>query len=126
MSELWERALQSAETARRALANGDATSAISRAYYAMFDAARAMLETIDPDLLIAKTHASIFRRFAENYVHKLNGEREQVRALRRAFKSRNETEYETARPSIELAREALRDMDQFLSALGEIRSRDKP
>ena len=92
----------------------------------MFDAARAMLETIDPDLLVAKTHASIFRRFADNYVGKLKGDREQVRALRRGFRARNETEYETARPSIELAREALRDMDEFLSALGEIRSRDKP
>jgi uncharacterized protein (UPF0332 family) len=71
-------ALQSAKLLLRA---GDARGAVNRAHYAMFDAARGALAAIDPDLLKAKTHASIIRRFGKHLVE----ERGFDRSLGRIF-----------------------------------------
>jgi uncharacterized protein (UPF0332 family) len=58
-----ERAWTAARSARALLALGDTNGAISRAYYAMFDAARSALYESDPKLIDAKTHGTIIRRF---------------------------------------------------------------
>jgi uncharacterized protein (UPF0332 family) len=93
MSDLIERALASARSARMLLDAGDYNSAISRAYYAMFDLARAELFSIDPALLEAKTHAAIIRRFSKHCVEQRGRPRELGQALRRVFDARQDTEY---------------------------------
>src|SRR5689334_16161264 len=83
MSELVVRARASIHSARLILEAGDPNSAISRAYYGMFDLARAALLTIDPELIVAKTHASIISRFARHAVRERNFPNELGKALRR-------------------------------------------
>ncbi len=57
------KARRAAKSARALAASGDAEGAINRAYYAMFDAARAVLHHIDPASAAAKTHSTVLRRF---------------------------------------------------------------
>ena len=47
VKELFEKAIRAVSSARLLLASGDADGACNRAYYAMFDAARAALLASD-------------------------------------------------------------------------------
>ena len=49
-------------SARLLLEAGDMNSAVNRAYYAMFDAERAALGSVDAKLLKTKKHAAVIRR----------------------------------------------------------------
>jgi uncharacterized protein (UPF0332 family) len=104
MSDLIERALASARSARMLLDAGDYNSAISRAYYAMFDLARAELFRIHPTLLEAKTHVAIIRRFSKHFVEQRGRPRELGRALRRVFDARQDTEYSQVMATAEQAK----------------------
>ena len=68
MNDYWAKAMVFARSARLLQASGDPDSAISRAYYAMYDAARAALELVDPKLSISKRHDTIIKRFGEHIV----------------------------------------------------------
>ena len=68
MTLLWEKARRAAKTARANLEMGDVNAAANRAYYAMFDVARAVLMEIDPQLARAKRHATILNRFSQHMV----------------------------------------------------------
>ena len=68
MSDFLTKAKIAGQSARLLLAAGDTNGAVNRAYYAMFDAARSALTTIDPELINTKTHASIIRRFGKHLV----------------------------------------------------------
>lgn len=68
MNELWSKARVAKSSARLLLNAGDTDGAVSRAYYAMFDAARVALAAVDAKLAIAKTHQTIIRRFGRHMV----------------------------------------------------------
>jgi len=81
MSTFLDDARTALSSASLLLGAGDTRGAVNRAYYAMFDAARAALAAIDPDLLKTKTHASIISRFGKHVVK----ERDFDRSLGRLF-----------------------------------------
>ena len=81
MNELAARAETAARAARLLLDQGDYVGAVSRAYYAMFDLARAQLRDIDPKLAAAKTHTSIIARFSKHLVQERGLPREIGRTL---------------------------------------------
>lgn len=60
------KATQAAESARTLLTSGDADGACNRAYYAMFDAARAALRVAGHD--VGKTHRGVLNAFNEHLV----------------------------------------------------------
>ena len=64
MSGMWDKSVEAAEDARSLLASGRANGAASRAYYAIFCAARAALCYVHPDLDQAKIHAGVLRLFS--------------------------------------------------------------
>lgn len=81
MNDYWAKATVAARTPRAILAMDDADGAISRAYYAMLDASRAALESIDPELADAKPHAGLIGRFGQHVVIGCNLDRELGRIL---------------------------------------------
>lgn len=60
-----ERALASADLL---LSEGDPDGACNRAYYAMFDSARAALLQISPDFVVIKTHGGLISAFSQHLV----------------------------------------------------------
>ena len=98
MRDYWRQAQRSARTAHLALQSGDRISALSRAYYAMFDAARAALANVDPEFAAAKTHTTILRRFSNHVVKECGVDRKYSRMLRKAFEIRQITEYDSDPP----------------------------
>jgi len=121
MNELVARARMSARSARSLLEAGDYNSAISRAYYAMFDLARAELLDIDPKLVEAKTHATIIRRFSKYLVEERGLPRQLGRALRGVFDARLGTEYAQVVATAEEAKAAVEAMELFLDGILEVR-----
>lgn len=124
MSDLVVRARMSASSARMLLETGDYNSAISRAYYAMFDLARAELLNIDPKLVETKTHTTIIRRFSKHLVQERSVPRELGQALRGVFDARLATEYSQTTATAEEARAVVEAMEQFLDAIEGQRSTD--
>ena len=116
MSSLFGKALRAAGSARRLERDGDYDGACDRAYYAMFNAARALLEAhgaLTPDQ--AKTHATVLRRFSEVFVKsglskgKLGGSLNFVEGLR------NKADYSASLTSREEALRAIEMMDEFIA-----------
>ncbi len=117
MKGRWRQAQLSARTAHEALRLGDTVSCASRAYYAMFDAARAALAAIDPELPIAKTHATILRRFSRHVVVERGLDEKHARALRSAFGVRQVADYDVDPPRPEHAARMLDEMSEFIAAI---------
>jgi uncharacterized protein (UPF0332 family) len=117
MSKLVTRARAAARSARLLLDEGDTIGAVSRAYYAMFDLARAALHDIDPKLAAAKTHATIISRFSKHMVQDRGFPQNLGRALRRAFDARLVADYSDTATTIEEAKEVVDAMDEFLAAV---------
>ena len=120
MSELVARARASVHSARLVLEAGDTNSAINRAYYGMFDLARAALLAIDPDLVVAKTHATVISRFSRHMVKDRDFPRELGRALRRAHDLRLVSDYSQSRATMDDARSVVEAAEQFLAAVTKV------
>ena len=102
------------------LDHGELEDAVSRAYYAMFHAARAILFSGG---LVAKTHRGTISAFGERVVKRgLLGE-EYADMLRRAFDLRQRSDYELyAELGEELARQTLKDAERFVEKARELLS----
>lgn len=68
MTGFWAKAVVAGKSARLLLEAGDTNGAVNRAFFAMFDGARAALAVVDPELAKAKTHATIIQRFGQHVV----------------------------------------------------------
>lgn len=119
MTSLWDMATTTAQEARVLLENDFARGASSRAYYAMFDAARAALWSIDPQLVETKTHRTILRRFAQHCVRSGGLDPKLSRMILHAFELRNSADYDMDAITMETARSVFKDMETFMA---EIRS----
>jgi uncharacterized protein (UPF0332 family) len=117
MSELVAKAREAARGARALLDIGELNGAVSRAYYAMFEMARAVLRDIDPKLAAAKTHTTIIARFSKHVVKEKALPQELGRALRRVFDARIAADYSDVPTTREQAEEVIEVMEQFLDAL---------
>lgn len=115
MSDIWVKAESMARQAHLLLEAGEADGAAGRAYYAMFHAARAALELVDPDLLNAKTHSTIIRRFGQHVVKVGLLDPALGRMLSEAEGLRITADYDSAPFDRESARRVVESMDTFLA-----------
>lgn len=90
--DLMAKAIQAIASARVLLDTNDTDGSCNRAYYAMFDAARAALLTIDLDA--GKTHRGVLNLFSEHFVKSGLLPKETGRLLKQAETFRCVADYE--------------------------------
>ena len=117
MNELWSKARVAKSSARLLLNAGDTDGAVSRAYYAMFDAARVALAAVDAKLAIAKTHQTIIRRFGRHMVIDHGFDPSLGRALNVAEELRLSADYEATPVAFAQAARVVADMERFVDAI---------
>lgn len=117
--KLLEKADQAARSARLLLDSGDADGACNRAYYAMFDAARAVLLTLDPasGSSKSKTHRGLLNAFSEHLVKTGQFEPDTGRLLKRAEEIRLIADYNEGSVELEDARAMVDNTGTFLDAV---------
>ncbi len=126
MNDFWVKAVRAAGTARAALQMGDTDGAVSRAYYAMFDAAKAALESIDAALIDAKSHDVIIARFGQHVVLGQGLDRDLGRALNSGQDLRNVADYDRKPDSQEEASQMIERMERLLSAVAGLLNEPPP
>jgi len=110
-----EKALRSARLLEE---NGELEDAVSRAYYAMFHAARALLFGKG---VSAKTHKGVISLFGEKIVKQGIMSEEYADILRKAFDLRQKSDYEIyAETSVELVEEVIKNAEQFIERVKEL------
>ena len=111
-----DRALRSA---RLLLQNGDVDGACSRAYYAIFDAAKGALSSLDPavDRSDVKTHRGIMGAFDARLVRTDTVPRELGRLFRHAQELRLVGDYRTDSVGEEDAATAVEEAERFVAAM---------
>jgi len=110
-----EKALKSAKLLEE---NGELEDAVSRAYYAMFHAARALLFSRG---INAKTHKGTISLFGEKIVKQGIVSEEYADMLRKAFDLRQKSDYEIyAEINVELAKEVIKNAEQFIERVKEL------
>lgn len=89
------KAVRAAASARLLLDSGDADGACNRAYYAMFDAARAALLASGFD--VGKTHRGLVAAFSDRFIRTGRLPKEMGRSLKHAETFRYVADYEGER-----------------------------
>jgi uncharacterized protein (UPF0332 family) len=120
--DLWSKALNAAASARALLDRGDGSGATSRAYYAMFNGARALLwlrDGIEPSE--SKKHATTIRRFSERFVKTGLVPVELGRLLNEAAEARFIADYDEDDVESAVAKQRIEAMDRFLDALAALK-----
>ena len=110
------KARRACRSARVLLEADDADGACNRAYYAMFDAARAAIVVTDqPDASgSARTHRGVLRRFAERLVIPGLVSRDAGRLLRRAETLRTIADYRGVSVALADASRTVESAEAFL------------
>jgi uncharacterized protein (UPF0332 family) len=124
--DLWAKALNAAASARALMERGDGSGATSRAYYAMFNAARALLwlrDGIEPSE--SKRHASTIRKFSEQFVKTGLVPVELGRLFNEAAEARFIADYDEVDVEPIVAKERIKAMDRFIDALSALKDRPK-
>jgi uncharacterized protein (UPF0332 family) len=114
---LLERATTSLASARLLLDAGDANSAVSRAYYAVFDAARAALAAHGlRDPFSIKTHHGLWAEFSQSVIRAGLIPRDAAKVVTGIEKLRLAADYLAEPLPQEVARQSLDDAERFLAA----------
>lgn len=113
--DLMAKAVQATASARLLLEAGDADGACNRAYYAMFDAARAVLLASGAD--VGKTHRGVLNTFSEKLVETGHVPVDMGRILKLAETFRYVADYEGDRVELSDARRMVEQSDSFVSGL---------
>jgi uncharacterized protein (UPF0332 family) len=123
MTGLWNKACDAATEARLLFEAERYDGACSRAYYAMFNAARALLitEGIDPGSI--KTHKTVQRLFSLHFVGRDSFDADDGRALRRAGESRNLADYDDVNIGRTRAQAVVETMEKFMATAERILAR---
>jgi uncharacterized protein (UPF0332 family) len=117
MSHFLTKAKTTVRSARLLLEAGDTNGAVNRAYYAMFDAARAALGTVDEKLLKTKRHATVIRRFGKHLVEERGFDRSLGRLFSQTQDVRVAADYEDEGVDLAAARKALQGAEAFVAAV---------
>jgi uncharacterized protein len=117
MSGMWDKAQEAAAEARLLFANARYNGSVTRAYYAMFCAARAALRYVHPDLDQSKTHAGVIRQFGLEIVARGGIDPTLGRMLARMEEIRVEADYDDAIIGQETGQQVMDNMEQFLAAI---------
>jgi len=113
-----ERAEKALKSAKLLEENGELEDAASRAYYAMFHAARALLFSKGMN---AKTHKGTISLFGEKIVKQGIMSEEYADMLRKAFDLRQKSDYEIyAETSVELVKGVIKNAAQFIERVKEL------
>ena len=118
---LMAKAIRASTSARALLDLQDVDGACSRAYYAMFDAARAALlasrAPVPPD--IGRTHSGLIAAFGLHLVKSGPVSRDIGRLLKRAEEIRLVADYKGDSVSLDDAREIVEQAAVFIAAIRE-------
>jgi uncharacterized protein (UPF0332 family) len=109
------KAAQAAVSARVLLDTGDADGACNRAYYAMFDAARAALVASGFDE--GKTHKGVLNAFSDRLVKNGPLSKEMGRLLKHAETRRYVADYESDPVDLGDAQEMVEQAELFVEAI---------
>ena len=121
VDELLGRADERLRAARHLLSGGHFSDAVSRAYYAMYFTATALLLSRG---LNSKTHRGLVALLFENFVKPGDLDREVAGLLPAAMAARHEADYGFPDQSTELeARETIADAERFVGRAREILGR---
>jgi uncharacterized protein (UPF0332 family) len=123
VSVLWKKALGAARAARRLNRDGSYDDACSRAYYALFNAARTLLILRGHPSSEAKTHATALRLFSQEFVLTGLFDAEDGRALREAAETRKLADYSDSLVAEQEAAAVIASMDKFIVTAERIVSR---
>jgi uncharacterized protein (UPF0332 family) len=125
---LMNKAVQAATSAKILLDAGDIDGACNRAYYAMFDAARAALlaarAPVSPE--IGKTHSGVLTAFSQHLIKTGIFPKELGAALKRAEETRLVADYKGDAIEMEDALEMLERANQFVTAIQTAQDQDLP
>lgn len=113
--DLMAKAVQALESAKLLLDAGDADGASNRAYYAMFDAARAALLTSGLD--VGKTHKGVLSAFSDRLVKNGPIPKEVGRLLKHAETFRYVADYEGDPVELGDARQLVQQAETFVAAV---------
>ena len=117
MTDLMQFSQQAASDAHFLFEAKRYDSAVARAYYAIYHAARAALVHIDPEYQEAKTHKGLLQQFSRLVIVGQKQDAASGRAMRRLLKARIEVDYEARAATPKGAKEVVESMDQFLVAI---------
>ena len=117
MTQHMAQARIAAKSAHILLAMDDTNGAINRAYYAMYNAAKAALAHIDENLAVAKTHATIIRRFGRHVLVEHGLDRSLGRNLNSTEELRIAADYDSDTVDVSVARAVLGRMDDFIDTV---------
>ncbi|MDR2015506.1 MAG: HEPN domain-containing protein [Azoarcus sp.] len=109
------KAVQAAASARVLLDTGDGDGASNRAYYAMFDAARAVL--LDSGFDVGKTHRGVLNAFSDRLVKNGPVPQEMGRLLKRAETFRYVADYEGNPVELNDAKEMVEQAETFVASM---------
>jgi uncharacterized protein (UPF0332 family) len=113
--DLMAKAMRAAVSARVLFDTGDGDGASNRAYYAMFDAARAALLASGVDL--GKTHRGILNAFSDRLVKNGSMPQEMGRLLKRAETFRYVADYEGNPVELSDAKEMVEQAETFVASM---------
>ncbi len=114
-ASLIERAKKYLKSSKTLLKEGDYESSVSRAYYAMFYSAEAMLLTKD---LAFSSHRGVISAFGQHFVKTGVFQREMGREFNRAFEKRQLGDYEyTFVISRDEAESILKESERFVEKI---------
>ncbi len=113
--DLMAKAVQAAISAKVLLDTGDADGASNRAYYAMFDAARAALLASGHE--IGKTHKGVLNAFSDRLVKNGQLPKELGRLLKHAETFRYVADYQGDPVELGDAREMVTQAETFVAAI---------
>lgn len=116
MNPLFVKALRAARSARRLEADEDSEGACDRAYYAVFNAIRTLLEAdgvVKPDE--EKTHSSTLRSFSKEFVRAGKVDKALGGAVYFVQDLRLNADYSRIYSTAEEARQAIEMMDRLLA-----------
>lgn len=116
-ADFLDKAGRAAASARLLLNAGDVDGACNRAYYAMFDAARAALLIAAGDASEARTHNGLIAGFGLRLVKPGHVSVQLGKALNRVFEIRQAADYTEQAVSQENAGWAVDQADAFVAAM---------
>jgi uncharacterized protein (UPF0332 family) len=119
MTPFDEMAADAAKAARNLLQLGDRRGAISRGYYAIYNAARAALNAREAGLGNAKSHKTIISRFSLHLVKTGAVDARLARSFTRSFDTRITAEYNNDDIDIEAAEAVVAMAEEFVASVAE-------
>ena len=122
-NELLHKAEQALKSAHLLCETGDPDGACNRAYYAMFDAARAAL--LSEGLDSGKTHKGLINQFSERWVKSGRIEKDVGRFLKHAETVRYIADYDGASIGLEDAKLIIDQAEVFVGVVSAIVTRAK-